>query len=69
MTKREAYTAQVRSLAHLVADNGCAQGKVGPLIEQIGQIFGIRVDRCMYRRTVGRGIEEGGVANYFISST
>jgi hypothetical protein len=62
MTKRGAYTAQARSLARLVADSGCARGKVGPLIKWIGQIFGIRVDRCMDRRTVGRAIEEGGVA-------
>jgi hypothetical protein len=31
-------------------------------MERIGQIFGIQVTRVMDRRTVGRAIEEGGVA-------
>ncbi|KAJ7475256.1 hypothetical protein B0H11DRAFT_1810745, partial [Mycena galericulata] len=45
-----------------MADGGCARGKVGPLMVRIGEIFGIRVTRTMDRRTVGRAIEEGGVA-------
>ncbi|KAJ7664801.1 hypothetical protein B0H17DRAFT_850894, partial [Mycena rosella] len=56
------YTMQARKLARIIADTGCACGKVGPLLERIGDIFGIRVNRSMSRRTVGRAIEEGGVA-------
>ncbi|KAJ7167440.1 hypothetical protein C8R43DRAFT_825985, partial [Mycena crocata] len=56
------YTAQARRLARVMADSGCARGKVGPLMVRIGEIFGIRVTRAMDRRTVGRAIEEGGVA-------
>ncbi|KAJ6489579.1 hypothetical protein C8R47DRAFT_978003 [Mycena vitilis] len=56
------YTVQARRLARVMADSGCARGKVGPLMERIGQIFGIRVTGSMSRRTVGRAIEEGGVA-------
>lgn len=56
------YTAHARRLARIMADSGCARGKVGPLLERIGDIFGIRVIGSMDRRTVGRAIEEGGVA-------
>jgi hypothetical protein len=56
------YTVHARKLARVMADSGCARGKVGPLLERIGQIFGIQVVGSMDRRTVGRAIEEGGVA-------
>jgi hypothetical protein len=62
LTKRGVYTMQARSLARVMADSGCARGKVGPLLERIGEIFGVRVNRSMSRRTVGRAIEEGGIA-------
>ncbi|KAF7351568.1 hypothetical protein MSAN_01589300 [Mycena sanguinolenta] len=62
LTKRGIFTAQARQLARVMADSGCARGKIGPLMEQVGHIFGIKVDRTMSRRTVGRAIEEGGVA-------
>ncbi|KAJ6529037.1 hypothetical protein DFH09DRAFT_934946, partial [Mycena vulgaris] len=62
VTDKGIYTMQARKLAHIMADSGCARGKVGPLMERIGQVFGIHVTRSMSRRTVGRAIEEGGVA-------
>ncbi|KAJ7346166.1 hypothetical protein DFH08DRAFT_870662 [Mycena albidolilacea] len=45
-----------------MADGGCARGKIGPMMEHIGAIFGVHIDRAMSRRTVGRAIKEGGVA-------
>ncbi|KAJ7877146.1 hypothetical protein B0H13DRAFT_1631869 [Mycena leptocephala] len=62
LTQKGIYTAQARRLARVMADSGCARSKVGPLMVRIGEIFGIRIDRAMDRRTVGRAIEEGGVA-------
>ncbi|KAJ7740117.1 hypothetical protein B0H16DRAFT_1378659, partial [Mycena metata] len=62
MTEKGIYTAQARKLARIMADGGCARAKVGPLMVRIGDIFGVRVTRAMDRRTVGRAIEEGGVA-------
>ncbi|KAF7326545.1 hypothetical protein MVEN_02607600 [Mycena venus] len=62
LTEKGIYTVQARRLARVMADSGCARAKVGPLMVHIGEIFGIRVNRAMDRRTVGRAIEEGGVA-------
>ncbi|KAJ7093335.1 hypothetical protein B0H15DRAFT_776748, partial [Mycena belliarum] len=62
VTDKGIYTMQARKLARLMADSGCARGKVGPLLERVGQMFGIHVTRSMSRRTVGRTVDEGGVA-------
>jgi hypothetical protein len=62
LTQKGIYTAQARKLARITADGGCARGKIGPMMEHIGAIFGVRIDRAMSRKTVGRAIEEGGVA-------
>ncbi|KAJ7318853.1 hypothetical protein DFH08DRAFT_714525, partial [Mycena albidolilacea] len=62
LTQKGIYTAQARKLARIMADGGCARGKIGPMMEHIGAIFGVRINRAMSRRTVGRAIEEGGVA-------
>ncbi|KAF7335877.1 hypothetical protein MSAN_02324700 [Mycena sanguinolenta] len=45
-----------------MVDAGCARGKVGTLMERVGEIFGVHINRAMSRRTVGRAILEGGVA-------
>jgi hypothetical protein len=45
-----------------MVDAGCARGKVGSLMQRVGDIFGVHIDRKMDRRTVSRAIGEGGVA-------
>ncbi|KAF8206026.1 hypothetical protein K438DRAFT_1905210 [Mycena galopus ATCC 62051] len=45
-----------------MVDAGCARRKVGTLMEQVGEIFGVHINRVMSRRTVGRAILEGGIA-------
>jgi hypothetical protein len=45
-----------------MADSGCTWGKVVPLMVHIGEIFSICVNHAMDQETVGRIIEEGGVA-------
>ncbi|KAJ7482110.1 hypothetical protein B0H11DRAFT_2419024 [Mycena galericulata] len=62
MAPTQVYTVQARKLARIMADSGCARGKVGPLMGHIGEMFGIHVTGSMSRRTVARAIEEGGVA-------
>jgi hypothetical protein len=62
VTEKGIYTIEARKLARLMADSGCARRKVGPLMEWIGEVFGVQLNRSMSRRTVGRAIEEGGVA-------
>ncbi|KAJ7248128.1 hypothetical protein B0H12DRAFT_1000452, partial [Mycena haematopus] len=63
VTSKGIYTVEARKLARIMADSGCARSKVGPLMEHIGGVFGIQINRAMSRRTVGRAIEEGGVAS------
>ncbi|KAJ6563864.1 hypothetical protein B0H19DRAFT_1067470 [Mycena capillaripes] len=62
VTAKGVYTAEARKLARIMVDSGCARGKVGPLMERVGAVFGIHINRVMSRRTVGRAVEEGGVA-------
>ncbi|KAJ7829469.1 hypothetical protein B0H13DRAFT_1655732, partial [Mycena leptocephala] len=62
ITDKGTYTVQARKLARIMVDSGCARGKVGPLMQRIGGVFGIYIGREMSRRTVSRAVEEGGVA-------
>ncbi|KAJ7021484.1 hypothetical protein C8F04DRAFT_1314480 [Mycena alexandri] len=62
VTEKGIYTAHARKIARIMADGGCARGKIGPMMERIANVFGVRINRTMSRRTVGRAIEEGGVA-------
>jgi flagellar biosynthesis GTPase FlhF len=62
VTQKGIYTAQARKLARMMVDAGCARGKVGTLMERVGKIFGVSIDRTMSRRTVSRAILEGGIA-------
>ncbi|KAJ6486259.1 hypothetical protein C8R47DRAFT_956996, partial [Mycena vitilis] len=62
ITEKGIYTMEARKLARIMVDSGCARGKVGPLMQKIGDIFGVHIDQEISRRTVGRAIEEGGVA-------
>jgi hypothetical protein len=62
VTRKGIYTVQARKIARLMVDAGCARGKVGTLMERVGKIFGVQVDRSMSRRSVSRAIAEGGIA-------
>ncbi|KAJ7895747.1 hypothetical protein B0H13DRAFT_1624250 [Mycena leptocephala] len=62
VTEKGIYTIHARKLARIMVDSGCARGKVGTLMERIGQIFGVHINRKMSRRTVSRAIAEGGIA-------
>jgi hypothetical protein len=62
VTQKGIYTIQARKLARIMVDAGCARGKVGSLMERVGDIFGVHINRSMSRRTVSRAIGEGGVA-------
>lgn len=62
ITEKGIYTMQARKLARMMTDSGCARGKVGSLMQRLGDMFGVHISREMSRRTVGRAIEEGGVA-------
>lgn len=62
LTKLGVYTPEARALARFVAKSGCAREKVGPLIRDIANFFGITVKNAMSRRSVGRAILEGGIA-------
>ncbi|KAF7336494.1 hypothetical protein MSAN_02304100 [Mycena sanguinolenta] len=52
VTNKGIYTVEARKLARIMVDSGCARGKVGPLMEQIGGVFGLHINRAMSRRTV-----------------
>ncbi|KAF8202587.1 hypothetical protein K438DRAFT_1757917 [Mycena galopus ATCC 62051] len=62
VTEKGVYTTHARKLARIMVDSGCARGKVGTLMERIGQIFGVHINRKMSRRTVSRAVAEGGIA-------
>ncbi|KAJ7075390.1 hypothetical protein B0H15DRAFT_791892, partial [Mycena belliarum] len=61
ITEKGIYTMEARKLARIMVDSGCARGKVGSLMKEIGSVFGVHISRGISRRTVGRAIEEGGV--------
>ncbi|KAJ7101997.1 hypothetical protein C8R44DRAFT_716352 [Mycena epipterygia] len=62
VTEKGIYTVHARKLARIMADSGCARDKIGPLMQEMGDIFGVHVNRLMSRRTVSRAIGEGGIA-------
>jgi carboxylesterase type B len=41
------YTVHTRKLARIMADGRCACRKIGPMMERIGQVFGVHIDRAM----------------------
>ncbi|KAJ7080892.1 hypothetical protein B0H15DRAFT_953240 [Mycena belliarum] len=62
ITQRGIFTVEARKIARTMAAAGCSRGSIGPLLRRVAEIFGIKVDREMSRRTAGRVILEGGVA-------
>ncbi|KAJ7082010.1 hypothetical protein B0H15DRAFT_765510, partial [Mycena belliarum] len=63
LTQRGMFTAHARKLARTMVNSGCSREKVGPLLQRIGDVFGMKVNRSMSRRTVSRSMLEGGVAS------
>jgi hypothetical protein len=62
MTTKGVYTSKARGLARLMVSTGMAESKVGITLQEIGEILGVKVDRTMSARTVGRTILEAGTA-------
>ncbi|KAI0313246.1 hypothetical protein OF83DRAFT_1065825 [Amylostereum chailletii] len=62
LTERGVYTAPARALARILKKSGCSHSQVGHVIQKVGRVMGVSVERCMSRRTVGRVILEGGIA-------
>jgi hypothetical protein len=62
LTHQGTFTAHARQLAWTMVGSGCSRAKVGPLMQKIGDIFGIKIPRAMSSRTVSRVVLEGGVA-------
>ena len=57
------YTAQARALARSLVRSGCAQEKVGTVLQLMGHLVGVSVKERMSARTVRRVIFEGGIAS------
>ncbi|KAF8064378.1 hypothetical protein FPV67DRAFT_1419974, partial [Lyophyllum atratum] len=62
-THHQAYSTEIRKLARLMVVGGCARGKVGALLCEIGNVFGVHVKKAMSRRTVSRTMLEGLIAS------
>ncbi|KAJ7321677.1 hypothetical protein DFH08DRAFT_818539 [Mycena albidolilacea] len=52
---------EARKLARIMVDAGCTHGKVGSLMEQVGDIFRVHINWSMSRCTIIQAIGEGGV--------
>lgn len=63
LTTRGKYSPEARTLARKLTKHGCSQEFVGVVIEDVCKAAGVRVNRRMSRRTVGRAIGEGGLAS------
>ncbi|KAJ7661704.1 hypothetical protein B0H17DRAFT_1144582 [Mycena rosella] len=62
LTHGRTYTPTARALARKLERHGCSQEFVGVVIEDVCNAAGVRVNKRMSRRTVGRSIGEGAVA-------
>lgn len=60
---RQAYSKEVRKLTRLMVAGGCARGKVGALLCEIGNGLGVHIKKAMSERTVSRTMLEGLVAS------
>ncbi|KAJ7085172.1 hypothetical protein B0H15DRAFT_740226, partial [Mycena belliarum] len=63
ITHRGVFTVEARKIMRLAVDAGCARGKIGPLLQRMGSIFGIRIAKSISRRTVSRVVLEGGIGS------
>ncbi|KAI0819139.1 hypothetical protein BC628DRAFT_1506680 [Trametes gibbosa] len=57
------YTANSRKLAHILLRAGCAQRRIGGLIQLLGQSLGVQVRGRMSAHTIRRIAHEGGHAS------
>ncbi len=62
LKQKGVYTSQARGLARLLVGAGCAQSKVGTMIQLFGRSLGLSVPERMTRRTVRRVFYEAEVA-------
>lgn len=61
MMHGKAYSVHARKLARSMVLAGCARAKVGSLLQNIGNVLGIKLDHQMSSRTVSRTMLEGYV--------
>ncbi|KAJ7059945.1 hypothetical protein C8F01DRAFT_1254048 [Mycena amicta] len=59
LMKGRAYKKEIRMLARILIGCGCKQGRVGQAVQEVAETFGIRLERVLSRRTVGRIALEG----------
>ncbi|KAH9898167.1 hypothetical protein C8Q73DRAFT_779911 [Cubamyces lactineus] len=63
LKRKGIYTTEARMLARLLISSGCAQEKVGRLVQQFGRIFGCHVKEQMSAHTIRRAVFEGCIAS------
>lgn len=56
------YLPKARALARVISKAGCAQAKVGMVIQCVAEYLGVKIKSVMSRRTIGRADLEGGVS-------
>ncbi len=62
LKQKGVYTSQARGLARLLVGAGCAQSKVGSMIQLFGRSLGLSIPERMSRRTVRRVFYEAEIA-------
>ncbi|TFK77818.1 hypothetical protein K466DRAFT_607657, partial [Polyporus arcularius HHB13444] len=62
LKQKGVYTSQARGLARLLVGAGCAQSKVGTMIQLFGRSLGLSIPERMSRRTVRRVFYEAEIA-------
>ena len=62
MMHKGRYTPAARSLAHLMVSAGAAEARVGDALVEIGNTFGVKINRSINKRSVQRFTPERGVA-------
>ena len=62
LTKGGTYKTEARTLARSLVNAGCSAKNVNAVIEAVAKPLGLEVVGSMSARTVGRCIDEGGIA-------
>ncbi|KAJ2970264.1 hypothetical protein NUW54_g12767 [Trametes sanguinea] len=63
LREKGVYTPQARSLARALVRAGCAQDRVGMVIQLVAGALGVAVKAKMSTHTVRRAVIEGGIAS------